>query len=285
MTVQAESLQSRLLVPIFAFARLTFTDKLAYRVRYVIGVINYTIYMSVQYFLWQAVFASSTEGGSTMKGFTFEALITYFAIGWIVRVSYYNNLDEDLAERVNRGDIASDLLRPMPLLGVYYGKALGESSFRILFMALPTACVLFPLFSVSSPKWPSGIEWWLHAGSFVLSIIFAFHIFFFINFIVGTIAVYFERLLGVIWAKFVVLQFLSGLLVPFDFFPSWARGILEFLPFRAIVYSPAMIYLGKGGEGIPLKELGLQAFWTVFLLAFSVFFWRRARRRLVVLGG
>lgn len=271
--------------PVLAFARMSFTDMLAYRVRYIVGVVNYVIYMAVQYFMWTAVYASAPEGTTRIGGFSFEEMVTYFAIGWIVRVSYYNNIDRELADRVNQGDIALDLLRPVSLLERCYGEAIGEALLRVVFMGVPTALILFPVFGVRGPALPGGAEGLAVAAAFVASVLLAFHIFFLINFIVGITTVFFEKIRGLIWAKFLVVQFLSGLLVPFDLFPGWAREVLGLLPLRGIVYGPVMVYVGKARGARLLEELGLQITWTLVLYLFARWLWRRCRRRLLVMGG
>jgi ABC-2 type transport system permease protein len=272
--------------PVVAFAKLAFTELLTYRLRYVVGVVNYTIYMGVQYFLWSAVYASAPAGTTAIGTFRFQELVSYFAIGWIVRVSYFNNVDREFADRVRQGDITLDLLRPVSLLERYYGQALGEAVFRVFFMGLPTALVLFPTFGVSGPHLPP------EAGAaavrllaFAASVALAFHVFFLINFLVGSMAVYFEGIQGILRAKFVLIQLLSGLLVPFDLFPGWARSVLELLPFRATIYSPVSIYLGRA-EGAELaRELGLQVAWVLVLYLAAHWVWARCRRKLMVFGG
>jgi ABC-2 type transport system permease protein len=272
--------------PFLAFARLAFVDHLSYRVRYLVGILNYTIYMGVQYFLWSAVFASAPAGAPSLGGFRFQELITYFAVGWIVRVSYYNNVDRDLSDRVLQGDIALDLLRPVSLIERFYGAALGEAGFRVLFMGLPTALVLVPLFRVSGPRWdlhsPGG---WLLAAAFGISVVLAFHVFFFIHFLFGAASVYFEKIRGLLWSKFILLQLLSGLLVPYDLFPSALRSVLHWLPFRAIIHGPVSIYLGRAqGRGL-IFELGLQCGWLLVLALATSWCWSRCRRRLLIFGG
>src|SRR5262245_54663874 len=158
---------------VLAFARIAFADLLAYRLRYVVGVANYVIYMGVQYFLWAAVYASRPEGEASIGGYDLRSLVTYFAVGWIARVAYYNNIDRELADRVSQGDIAIDLLRPVSLLERAYGQALGEACMRIVFMALPTALVLFPLFGVEEPSFPPGAAGAAAACAFGASLVLA----------------------------------------------------------------------------------------------------------------
>jgi ABC-2 type transport system permease protein len=271
--------------PVLAFARLAFTDLLAYRMRYVVGIVNYVIYMGVQYFLWSAVYSSRPEGAPKIADYDFSRLVTYFAVGWIVRVSYYNNIDREMADRVSQGDIALDLLRPVSLLERYYGQAVGEGTMRFVFMGLPTALIFFPVFGVAGPSFGSGAEGVAVAAAFAAACVLAFHAFFLLNFVVGTCTVFFEKIRGLLWTKFVLIQFLSGLLVPFDLFPGWAKAILEALPFRAMAYGPLQIYLGNArGAGIAL-ELAIEAAWVGILYVAARWLWNRARRRLLVHGG
>ncbi len=271
---------------VLAFVRLTFIDRLTYRLRYVVGIMNYVIYMAVQYFLWSAVYASSPDPEAAIGTFRFHEIVQYFAVGWVIRVSYYNNIDRELSDRVSQGDVALDLLRPMSLLQRYYGEALGEALFRIGFMGIPTALVLFPLFGVGGPDLSgSAAAAAVRATAFTLSVVLAFHVFFLVNFLVGAMTVFFETIQGLIWAKFVLLQFLSGLLVPFDLFPAWARRILEILPFRGMAYGPLQIYLGRATGLEAAKEIALQLFWALALYVAARGLWSACRRRLLVQGG
>ncbi len=271
---------------ISGFARMAFLDLLAYRLRYVVGILNYTIYMGVQYFLWSAVFASSPESGGVLGDFTFLEMVTYFAVGWIVRVSYYNNIDREISEKVSRGDIILDLLRPTSLLSMRYGEAVGEAVFRVFFMGIPTALIFFPLFGISGPVLPPSLaEACFQILSFAAAVVLAFHLFFLLNFIIGVSAIFFEKIYGFLWAKFILVQFLSGLLVPFDLFPQWAQALLGALPFRGIIYGPVSIYIGHARGMEILRELALQIIWIILLYLIARGLWALARRKLIVLGG
>ena len=41
------------------------------------------------------------------------------------------------------------------------------------------------------------------------------------------------------------MDFLTGVIVPFTFFPEWFQQVVAWLPFQAISYVPVTIYLGK----------------------------------------
>jgi len=125
------------------------------------------------------------------------------------------------------------------------------------------------------------------ALAFLLSVAMAFHIFFALNFLTGLLAVFTEKLQGFLWAKFILLQFLSGQLLPLEFFKPYptVHAILEALPFKGLAHTPLSIYLGRWDQEKIHSELLLQFAWTVALLIMCECGWRAVRRRLCALGG
>ncbi|MBI3831430.1 MAG: ABC-2 family transporter protein [Planctomycetes bacterium] len=261
----------------FAFARSSFLIMLAHRLRYVIGVSNYFVYAAVAWYLWGAVYS----GHDTVAGWTLAHIQTYVCVNWIVRATYFSNSDNVLAARISKGEISGDLLRPMSLLLQFYGTALGELLFRALFMSLPVGILIVLCFGLLPPASV------LHGLLFGLSVVLAFHLFFAINFLTGLCAVFTEKLQGFLWAKFLLMQFLSGQLLPLEFFNNFplVRDAFTVLPFRHIAYTPMKIYLGEWPLDQTRDELVLQVVWTLALLVFCEIAWRVIRRRLSVLGG
>ncbi len=260
------------------FAVSSFHIMLAHRVRYFVGVLNYLTYAAVNYYLWEALY-TEVPAGEARNGFTLHDMATYTCVGWIIRSAYFSNSDNVLAARIIKGEINSDLLRPVSLFLQYYGAALGEALFRAFFMALPVLAAVLCVFDISAP--PNAAA----AIAFAYSVTLAFHLFFAINFMTGLIAAWTEKIQGFLWAKFMLLQFLSGLLLPFPFLPTWLRTPFEWLPFAGMNFTPMQTYLGNfSGEKL-FKELLLQTVWTILLLALCSVMWWRVRRRLETLGG
>lgn len=260
------------------FAVSSFHIMLAHRVRYMVGVLNYMTYAAINYYLWEALF-SEMPAGATRAGYSLRDMSTYICVGWIMRSAYFSNSDNVLAARIMKGEINSDLLRPVSLLIQFYGAALGEALFRAIFMALPVLVLVLCVFNVSPP--PDAT-----AGlSFVYSATLAFHIFFAINFLTGLIAAWSEKIQGFLWAKFMLIQFLSGLLLPFEYLPPWLAWIFDKLPFKGMQYVPMQAYLGRLTGAHLVRELVLQTVWTGVLLGLCMLMWSRVRRRLETLGG
>ena len=146
-------------------------------------------------------------------------------------------------------------------------------------MAAPVLVLALFIFNI---QLPASL---LHGALFIYSGFLAFHLFFAVNFLTGLCAVYTEKLQGFLWAKFMLLQFMSGLLLPFPFFPEPLKTIFEWLPFGGMAQVPLDIYLGRIETQNLAFQLGLQTVWTIILVLACDWMWNRVRRRLSVLGG
>ena len=258
-----------------AFARVGFVNTLAYRLRYVTGIITYFIYVSVYYFIWKAIY----EHSSAIEGFDFANLLTYIGVGWIIRSFYFNNIDQELAYQVMEGRLAMDLIKPVNIQLMYVARAAGEAVFRLALLTLPAGLLLFLVFPLRPP---AGFS---YGGAFLISVILSFFIVAAINFAVGTFALRLQSILGLMRAKFFLLELFSGLLLPMSFFPHVAQKIMAVMPFQYISYVPMLIYLGKLKGGGMCRALGIQIFWIAILLAIGDGLWRWSTRKVIIQGG
>ena len=107
------------------FIRVGFVNTLAYRLRYYTGIVTYFIYVTVYYFIWKAIY----EHSSTIEGFDFSHILTYIAVGWIIRSFYFNNVDQDMANQVIEGKLAMDLIKPVNIQFMYVAQHSGSPCF------------------------------------------------------------------------------------------------------------------------------------------------------------
>jgi len=257
------------------FGRVGFVNTLAYRLRYFTGIVTYFIYVSVYYFIWKAIY----EHSALIEGFDFAHLLTYIGVGWIIRSFYFNNIDQELAYQVTEGRLAMDLIKPVNIQLMYVARAAGESIFRLGLLTAPTALVLFLVYPLRPPASL------VHAGTFLASVTLSFLIVAAINFAVGTFALRLQSILGLLRAKFFLLELFSGLLLPISFFPHVLQRIFSVLPFEYISYVPMLIYLGKlNGAGLA-RAVGLQVFWVGVLLVIGDGLWRWSSRKVIIQGG
>jgi ABC-2 type transport system permease protein len=265
------------IAPYLEFSRVGFVNTLAFRLRYYTGVITYLINVTVYYFIWRAVYAQGTT--TVLAGYDLGQMLTYIAVGWIIRSFYWNTIDQEMAYEVLEGKIAMELIKPISVQWMWLARAAGESAFRLGMLTAPTAVVIALVFPVRPPAST------LHFALFVVAVLGSFLLMGAINFMIGTCAIPLKSILALIRAKYWLIELLSGLLVPIRFFPGPLRVISSWLPFEHVAYTPLQIYLGKLSAGQAARTLLLQWLWTVALLGLGAWWWRRATRRITIHGG
>jgi len=261
--------------PAMSFARIGFLNMLAYRARYYVGVLTYLFNVAVYYFIWRAVFRHSP----TVVGMTLAQMITYVAVGWTIRSFYFNEIDRDIAGQVQEGRLAMNLIRPVNFQTVMVFDAAGQSAFRAVLFTVPIGIVVALLFRVQPPASVSALVLFLYSAVVSFFLVAA------LNFVVGLIAIRTKSILGILRAKYLVLEVLSGLIIPTTLFPQPFRSILFASPFPHINYTPAALYLGKATGAEATRLVFLQTAWTVVLLALGQLVWRRSRHRITIQGG
>jgi ABC-2 type transport system permease protein len=251
---------------------------LAYRLRYYTGIITYLLFVSVHYFIWQAVFAERAPG-ERINGFTLPEMVSYITLGWVSRSMYFSDIDETIDDLVRSGEITVYLLRPVNFQVMMLVQAFGASLFRLTAFTLPLSLVIFSLYPLSPPASITSLL------LFFYGVGVAFLVFALLNFLVGMLAFSLKSIDGIVRAKYYLVQLCSGLLLPLTFFPDWAERVLEVLPFKMLAYTPLQLYLGhiKGSELLPLFASHL--FWIVTLFVLGHVAWRRARKKLTIQGG
>lgn len=255
--------------------RMEFINNLAYRSSYFTGIFNYSIQIGAYFFLWEAVYT----GRRVLGGLSKEQMLTYVIIAWVVRSFYFSNLDRYIANEIQQGKIALELIRPYNYQLVKFARAFGEAIFRVIFFALPSGILMYLIHPFGLPPNPVSVL------IFAVAVVLSFFINAQISMIAGTFAFFTQSVSGIYRGKRVVMDLFSGLLLPISFYPDWAQQVIKLLPFQAVSYLPNMIYLGKLQGWAAVQAVLIQVFWLVVLYTAGALFWRYAVRHVVVQGG
>jgi ABC-2 type transport system permease protein len=261
--------------PYLEFSRIGYVNILAFRLRYYTGIITYLLNVTVYYFIWRAVYGP----GEQIAGYDLGQMITYVAVGWIIRSFYWNTIDQEMAYSVLEGRIAMELIKPISVQAMWIARAMGESAFRIGMLTAPTAVVIALIFPVRGPASTA------HFALFLVGVLGSFFLLGAINFIIGTCAIRLKSILALIRAKYWLIELLSGVLIPMTFFPEAIRAVLAWLPFQHIAFTPLEIYLGKYSLREAGVALGIQWFWVAALMALAHVWWQRSARKITIHGG
>jgi ABC-2 type transport system permease protein len=259
----------------FEIARRGFRRYAAYPGATVAGVFTNTVFGFMLAYILLAVFRERDAVGSydasdavTYVWIAQGLLMTIYIWGWF-----------DVARRVQTGDIATDLQRPLDFQAYWLAQDLGRAAYHALFRGVPPFAVGALVFDLRPPDDVAA------AVVFPLSVVLAVVASFGFRFLFNLTAFWLLDYRGVGGLAMVLSTFFSGQIVPIAFFPDWLETLAWALPFAAMVQAPIEVFLGHAGGLELVGLLALQAFWALVLLAAGRAVYAAGTRKLVVQGG
>ena len=262
------------------FTRSIIQMMMTYRLNFFIFIFGNILKTFVIYYLWKAVFINSTT--PVLNGFTASDMVIYIFMSSITAGFVSNNIDQVIGTEVKDGSIAMNLIKPINYHIRLLFESFGDLTYGTICVSIPLWLALIAVRFFGIGELPPSFS---TIGAYILSMIFGFLIMFLFNFCFGLLAFYVTNTWGIGQLKYVIIGFISGQIIPLVFFPIWLQNGLEFLPFSSINYIPVMIYLNKINGTAIIKSFAVQVFWIVFLLLFSIGLWKKATKRLTILGG
>jgi ABC-2 type transport system permease protein len=103
--------------------------------------------------------------------------------------------------------------------------------------------------------------------------------------IFGVLAFWLMTIFSLEWLLQSLISLLSGLLIPFWFFPEPFGSIASHQPLAWLVYYPSAVWLGRLDIGQTLLYFGFGIAWAGLLTLALTLLWRRAASRITVQGG
>ena len=262
-----------------SLTRAGIIQELSFRLGTFVTVLGNLIYLTLIYYLWKSIYASS--GSDIVNGMTFSDTIIYL----VLATALFNFLEMyivwNMSRSIQSGAIILDLLKPMNYRRLMFFNFFGNNVMTFFLTFLPTFIVVY---FVTKGAIHIGINIIL----FVISVVLALMVNFNIEMLVATICLYTESTWGINIVKESIVLLLSGATIPLVFFPEKLRNFVEWLPFRCIYDTPLNILLMK--EGYTLNSgiwtmLAIQAVWCVILSLAATAFWNFSVRRITVNGG
>jgi ABC-2 type transport system permease protein len=247
--------------------RICLEERLVYRGDFWLGTLMRFLPIVTQIFLWGAVFegmkAAGGESGTTIAGYGYHDFVAYYLLTMVSRAfSSMPGLAGGIALQIRNGEIKKYLIQPVDLTGflflmrvahklVYYGVAIG-----------PFALVFY-LCRGYFPGWPAADV----MAAYVISLILAFMLGFFLEATIGMIGFWFLEVSSLLFVYMLFNFFFSGHMFPLDMLPQPWKTIVQVIPLQYLAYFPAAVFLGKV-EGPDLwTGVAIQAAWTVFFIA------------------
>lgn len=252
----------------------------AYRMNFLIYRMADICGALVSYYLWQAIYRSSTE--TKLGNFTVQEMSLYVFLSAYASVFISTYVSSNIGEEIKEGSIAVRLLKPISFIGTYLFDEIGSKLIQVSVSALPILGGLC-IFQIINPNTlPFNI---MNLILFLVSSVLSYLLNFFFNVCFGYTAFVLQSLWGANLLKSSIISFMSEVLIPLSFFPTAIRNLFTILPFSSLIYTPVMIYLGKYNTEQLIKALLIQIVWIIFFYILSKIIWKFVINRLVVQGG
>jgi ABC-2 type transport system permease protein len=228
------------------------------------------------YSFWSALLGDKPS----FLGYTRPEMLAYVLVINVLRALVFTGRGWHLVGDISNGKISSYLVRPISYHGYSLALDLAQKSVHVVSAFFEVA--LLAAFIHGGLFYPTHFVTWL---LFACSAILASLIFFFMEFMVSSLAFWTSESGGPLFCFELFLQFAAGAFFPLDVLPESLRRVLSATPFPYLVYFPARIFLEK----VPLAEaarvLAIEAAWLGVFVAGALSIWRAGVRSYAAEGG
>lgn len=239
------------------------------------GVFTNTVFGFILAYVLLAVLRErpAINGFDAVDAVTF----TFVMQGMLMVIGIFGT--KEIADRVQSGDVVSDLYRPVDFQAYWLADTYGRSAFHAIFRGVPPFLVGALAFHL---RLPTAADVWV---SFVLSVFLAVTVAFGWGFVLQLVAFWLLDIKGPHQLGWLMAQFFGGVFLPLAFYPTWLHAIAYSTPFPAMAQLPVEVFLGKH-RGVDLVPLYAQQLaWVVVMLGIGRLVLSRAMRKVVVQGG
>jgi ABC-2 type transport system permease protein len=262
-----------------AIFRHLFTARLAYRNTLLFSTVLHPLVMLVTLLMLEGIYAH--HGQPTLLGYSLPQMVWYFGAAQFFYQLVWNTVEKDVGERVLLGRLDQDLVRPFSLLAWELLNVSAQKALCFVFEFIPVLLVYtlicFPAFMT--------LEGFVQ---YLVLTAFAGVQFFLMSFVLASLTFVWQDASSLSAIKLLAVNLLSGVALPFAFFPEPVQKILLGLPFRYLFHTPVAHLLGRAdvdGWRAFMLLLAHESVWSSLLLVAAWATYRRMITRLASAGG
>jgi ABC-2 type transport system permease protein len=266
--------------------RISLEERLVYRGDFMLGTLMRFLPFVTQIFLWRAVIGLMP--GSAIAGYTLDELIAYLLLTNISRAfSSMPTLASGISRSILDGSIKKYLIQPVDMIGFLFITRVAHKLVYYTVAAVPFALMFFLCRGYFS-GWPEPTV----LAAFLLSLVMAFVLGFFLETCIGMIGFWFLEVNSLLFVYMLFNYFLSGQMFPLEFFDkimlfgTVSLGTLvRLLPLKYLCYFPCAVFLGKISGSDLVVGLLVELGWAVFFVCLAHWLFNRGVRRYSAFGG
>ena len=239
------------------------------------NIIMQTIIMITSAYFWRALYT----GRSVVDGVDVGSMQIYIIISSVLSVLLITNVERRIGRSVEKGSVATDMMKPISLFGMFLAEDIGSIIALIFQNMLPILLIGSLMIKIPVMADISDLP------MFVIAVLESFLINWLIAALFGMTAFTTINNDALIQVKKHLIRLLSGSIIPIWFFPESVSNVLSALPFVYIYQLPLSIYIGKGDRAEMISQMRIQFIWLVILSVLFFYVQRRITRKVMVQGG
>ena len=260
---------------IAAFARTTLQQHLAYPGDFWLAPIARLGAAFAMIGFWSAIY----QPGASYGGLTRDMMLTWAAAGVVLNQLVNVDIGDGIAERIRRGDIVFEVLRPASFQAQAFGTWLGRVAYTLAIDTLPICIVLWGIARIGGPTGVDG------SALAMLSLILAMLTAFLLQYSVILIGFWTIRVRTWTWLLNSTFALASGAIVPLWMLPDGLRFALQYTPISTLFHAPLSIFVGRATGAEAASLIAAQVLWLPVLWLISRWMMDQARRRVLIQGG
>lgn len=263
----------------FAYFKIKFLNSIQYKGYALFGSINRIIWALLKiklfYVFYYNGFNNNLMDFSELTSYIWleQIFLSLFAI-W--------GVEEDIIKSIIDGNIIYDLVKPINIYWVWFSKSLASR-----FSSTVLGCIPVLIFAILLPD-PYNLSISIPFSQFIvflISVVFSDCILITFNMLIYIITCRTLSYIGIKAFIMSIISFLTGGIIPLQFFPNQFINILNFTPFAYVQNISLRIYNGNI-KGINIfYVIFLQLFWILFIILLEKIAINKILNKIIVQGG
>jgi ABC-2 type transport system permease protein len=258
----------------FRILQMNIQNSMAYRVDFLTKLVSGIVPLLIQVFIWTHVYSGNNQG--TIRGYTLNGIIFYSLLAIVFTKLTRCYSQHDIASEVRQGLLNQYLSKPMNHTGYWLSREIGGKILNSI-----NLIIIAYFLSIIFKSQVGFLKAFLSCLMLVQGAMISFLIFYSLS----MLSFWFIEITQIFTAFDLIFIFLSGGILPIDFFPDFVQKVLSYLPFHLIVFLPVKIFSSNVSLAFIYRNLGLQLLWIAALVLVAVFSWKKGIKQYSAFGG
>lgn len=261
-----------------SYIRIGVADAMEYRLNFFLDLISSFFPIVVQYFLWTAVYRSALS--DVINGYSYHKLIKYILAASLMARSIAPGFEDAVSVDIRMGGLNKYLVQPISYFGCTVSLAMGKKVINLL-IAFSITLIAYYLLSA---YWGNSVSV-ANVVWFIVVIMFSLVMNCGLHYCLSMVAFWLTQTWGVIIAFRVIVNILSGGVLPLNMLGSAFNAISTYLPFRYIIEFPVDVLQGNYTFPQIISGLCVQIVSSFVFIALSKLLWNAGQKRYMAIGG